>query len=400
MIQDFSLVSVLNRASQSRKLVLGAFGLILLSLISSMLWSNVSAQDGRVVTVYADDTEQTFQTDAETVKQALERADIKLHEEDLVEPGLESEITTDSFKINIYRARPVTVVDGDQEYRVLTPFKSAKLIAEDAGLTVYDEDEFELSRVNDFVNEAAIGLRLTIDRATPITLNIYGTKEKVRTQAETVGEYLVGMDLSQTEGEVVVRPKLDQPIVAGMTVHVVTLSDDTVAVEETIPFERRLIQDTSRPIGYEDIKTPGQNGSKLVTYKVVYENGQEISRRVVDSVIITKPVEEVAVVGADYSGLHPDNRAILAALRMCETHGNYQANTGNGFFGAYQFMQTTWDRTAQRMGMSKWAGIGPHQAPPSVQDAFVLDNARASAGGFWSQHPGCSDKLNLPKFPY
>jgi hypothetical protein len=185
-----------------------------------------------------------------------------------------------------------------------------------------------------------------------------------------------------------------------MTIHAVAVSDDTVAVEEPIPFERRLIQDTSQPIGYEEIRTKGRKGAKLVTYKIVYENGQEVSRKEVKSVVFEQPVEEVVVVGANYTGIHPDNAAILAALRMCETHGNYQADTGNGFYGAYQFMQSTWDRTAQRMGISRWVGVRPSQAPSSVQDMFVLDNARASSGGFWSQHPGCSSKLNLPQFPY
>ena len=31
-----------------------------------------------------------------------------------------------------------------------------------------------------------------------------------------------------------------------------------------------------------------------------------------------------------------------AALRKCESGGNYQINTGNGYYGAYQFDQSTW----------------------------------------------------------
>jgi transglycosylase-like protein len=29
-------------------------------------------------------------------------------------------------------------------------------------------------------------------------------------------------------------------------------------------------------------------------------------------------------------------------LRMCESHNNYRANTGNGYYGAYQFAEGTW----------------------------------------------------------
>lgn len=367
-------------------------------MFSGLVQYTANAQDSRLVTIYADDEAQSFTTRAETVGAALERANISLHEKDLVEPELSADITTDSFKINVYRARPVLVVDGGKQHQVLTPYQSPRLIAEDAGLTVYPEDEYELERINEFVDYSTIGLRLTIDRSTPIELNMYGAREELRTQAETVGEFVKTLELSGNSDEVVVRPQPDKPIKKDMAIHVVAVSDDTIAVEEPIPFERREIKDTSRPLGYENIRTPGQNGSKLVTYKVVYENGQETSRKAIDTVIVEQPVEEVAVVGANYRDNYPDNNAILAALRSCE--GSYTSDTGNGFYGAYQFMQDTWNRTAQRMGMTEWVNKKPSTAPASVQDMFVVNNAKASAGGFWSQHPGCSEKLNLPQFPY
>jgi hypothetical protein len=31
------------------------------------------------------------------------------------------------------------------------------------------------------------------------------------------------------------------------------------------------------------------------------------------------------------------------ALRQCESSGNYRADTGNGFYGAYQFDRETWE---------------------------------------------------------
>ena len=49
------------------------------------------------------------------------------------------------------------------------------------------------------------------------------------------------------------------------------------------------------------------------------------------------------------------------ALRQCEASGNYLVNTGNGYYGAYQFDQSTWESVG---------GSGrPHWAEPVVQDA-------------------------------
>lgn len=57
-----------------------------------------------------------------------------------------------------------------------------------------------------------------------------------------------------------------------------------------------------------------------------------------------------------YDGLGGD----FAALRECESGGNYSINTGNGYYGAYQFALSTW----QGLGYEGY----PHHAPPEVQD--------------------------------
>lgn len=357
------------------------------------------ANDTRVVSIHVDDRDITFPTDAGTVQLALDRTRVTLGEHDLVEPSLDTQITTDTFHINVYRARPVIVLDGEARHRVTSAYQSPKLIAEQAGLKVYDEDRYELSRIENFLSDGTVGLKLRIIRAVPITLSLYGTSSEIRTQTGTVAELLEERGLNVDEKDVL-RPASETAITAGMSIHLVRVSGDREVVEESIPFTRREIQDTSQPIGYEKVVTAGQTGNQLVTYDLVFENGREVNRTAVERTVLKQPVQEVVIVGADYTGIYPDNAAILSALRQCETHGNYATNTGNGFYGAYQFMQGTWDATARRMGQTQWVGVAASSAPASVQDAFVVNNAKASLGGFWSQHPGCSQKLNLPKFPY
>jgi hypothetical protein len=75
---------------------------------------------------------------------------------------------------------------------------------------------------------------------------------------------------------------------------------------------------------------------------------------------------------------------VWAALRNCESGGNYAENTGNGFYGAYQFELSTWH------GMG-YAGY-PNDAPPAVQDAAA---AALQARSGWGQWPECSRKLGL-----
>jgi resuscitation-promoting factor RpfA len=73
---------------------------------------------------------------------------------------------------------------------------------------------------------------------------------------------------------------------------------------------------------------------------------------------------------------------VWARLRQCESGGRYNINSGNGFYGAYQFHPRT------------WRGLGypglPHQAPPEMQD----DAARKlQARSGWGQWPVCSRRI-------
>ena len=71
-------------------------------------------------------------------------------------------------------------------------------------------------------------------------------------------------------------------------------------------------------------------------------------------------------------------------LRVCESSDRYHINTGNGYYGAYQFDYRT------------WRGLGykgrPDRAKPRFQDAATikLHNHRG-----WQPWPSCSRKEHL-----
>ena len=74
----------------------------------------------------------------------------------------------------------------------------------------------------------------------------------------------------------------------------------------------------------------------------------------------------------------------FAALRECESGDNYSENSGNGYYGAYQFSEETW----QGLGYS---GL-PSDAAPPVQDQ-AAEQLQARSG--WGQWPACSAELGL-----
>lgn len=357
-----------------------AFALLLL------LQRPVAAQGSneRVVTVFDGETEQTFVTTAATVKDALKRIDVEVSNYDAVEPRLDTELVARNYNINIYRARPVVVVDGTKRIQVMSPHKSARKVAETAGVSLYSEDIAHTERVNDIVNEGVAAEKVTIDRATPFNLVMYGKTTPVRTQANTVAEYIKEKHINLGPKDQTSLP-LSQSVVAGMTLEIWRDGKSTITEEQEVAYPIRQIQDKDREVGYKQVQTPGTNGKKIVTYEIEMKNGKEISRKELQSVVTAEPKEQVEVVGAKPKNVFSGGLAeAMARLRQCEAGGRYDRNSGNGYYGAYQY------------NISTWAGYGgynvPSDAPGDVQDAKALETYNRRG---WQPWPGCTRSLGL-----
>src|SRR6202007_1716222 len=96
----------------------------------------LQASDSHVVFLFDNGKEQTLDTKAKTVGELVKKLPLHLIEQDVVEPSLDTEIVEDNFRVNVYRARPVTVVDGANKIVTVTAQKSPRVVAQDAGVTV------------------------------------------------------------------------------------------------------------------------------------------------------------------------------------------------------------------------------------------------------------------------
>jgi hypothetical protein len=97
---------------------------------------------------------------------------------------------------------------------------------------------------------------------------------------------------------------------------------------------------------------------------------------------ILTPPTTAAPAPATTTGGHAGG--VWLALRRCESSDNYAENTGNGYYGAYQFSQST------------WTGLGfagrPDQESAALQDEAAM-KLQAQSG--WGQWPACASALGL-----
>lgn len=194
--------------------------------------------ENHFVTFYDDGEKLTVKTNAATVGEALSRAKIIINDTDIVEPALNTKIDNDFF-INIYRARPVLVSDGQTERYIMTASYDQKTIANEAGYTVYDGDEIALVPNRNFLETGA------------------------------ASRY----EITRNGGR-------------------------TVTEETEIPFSERTVKDYNLAPGVKEVRQLGEVGTKSSTYNILYVDGKEVERTLLHEEVIRQPVEKIVAVGA------------------------------------------------------------------------------------------------------
>lgn len=332
-----------------------------------------------VITIYDQGEKRVVLTRANTVAETLKQAQVALSEYDKVEPALDTEYAAQQYTVNIYRAKPVVIVDGLKREHVLTPYSSARDIAKNAGIEVQSEDKLSLTQSENMLVDGA-GSKLTIDRATPITLVLYGERTTAYTQNSTVKQLLEEKKITLGIDDTI-SVDITAPIQPGMTIEIWRNGVQTVTEQQPVEYETESIQDADQPVGYRNVQTPGVKGEKTVTFEVTMKNGQEVARKEIQSVTTKEPKKEVVVVGAkpSFSG---DFAAALAKLRACEAGGNYSNKKNPMYRGAYQYSYSTW---------ANYGGYqDPADAPPAVQDQAARDTYVRRG---WQPWPHCGSTL-------
>ena len=186
---------------------------------------------------------------------------------------------------------------------------------------------------------------------------------------------------------------------------------EEVPTEAAVPFETVTEEDANR---FKDldpvVKQEGAEGVHTTVHRVTTVDGVEESRELVSEGVTTPPVNKILVQGtkerpkpepkpttqqrsstpssggssapAADLGSAPDG--VWGALAQCESGGNPATNTGNGYYGLYQFSAST------------WRAMGGSGLPSEASAAEQTQRAQAlQARSGWGQWPACARKLGL-----
>ncbi|HKU18800.1 MAG TPA: G5 domain-containing protein [Candidatus Saccharimonadales bacterium] len=360
-------------------------GLLVLLTLAIVLLLNggspkLQSTDTHIVIITHDHKEQTLPTRANTVGEVLKRADITLGQGDVVEPDASTQIVTDNFRINVYRAVPVTIVDGATKTFAYSAATTPRSIVQQAGIQVYPEDNLSLLPTDNFLTEGSIGERVVINRATPVNVNIYGTPVTMRTHVTTVGALMTerGLKLQKDDS---LQPSSNTTITPNMQVFILRKGTTIVTQTVGITHDTQIIEDDSLTFGTTAVRQQGSDGQKLVTYQVQLVNGKEVSRKEIQEVVTMQPVTEIIARGKAVQ-IPSDKQAVMAAAGI--SSGDY------AYVDYIVSHESGWCPTK----LQGQAGYCPPYAPASIPSylGYGLGQATpgskmASFGGDWQTNP-------------
>ena len=361
-----------------------AVALVTLAMVGAVLAAQMLGR--HTVTLSLDGAARDVQTDGSTVAEVLEAEGIELGEHDVVAPSLDAEIS-DGSRIAVRYGKPLEVnLDGE---------KSRHWVTATDVTTALDQIGIRLAGANLSVSRGAgitrDGMSLTIATPKKLTLAIAGTKPVKRNVAALTVAQALKMQKVKVDRDDIVKPGLGRVLDDGdrITVTKVRVVKQDVA-DEAIGFDTVTREDSSMFEGEERVVREGRSGHRDVTYRVRFENGEVVQRKVLRVSGVTAPVDQIVAVGTKEkveTANFASGGTVWDSLAQCESGGNWAINTGNGYYGGLQFNLGTWQA---------YGGTGLPSENSREQQIAVAERLRAATGGYGSW-PHCASVLGLPR---
>jgi resuscitation-promoting factor RpfB len=340
------------------------------------------------VTLSIDGQISQVRTSADTVGALLKSKGIEVTSHDVVAPNLDAKVG-EGTRVAVKFGRQVTfTIDGAQQ----TIWTTAITVDEALSALTVDLAGAQLSTSR----SSTIGRQgLAIIIATEKTVIIIdaGKKRTVTTTGQTLADALAAAKITvDRDDKLSASPNARLVNGSKFTFTRVDIKSKTKKVK--VGFDTTRKKTSTLKKGVTKVDTPGVRGVRAVTYRLVWHNGEVVSRTKIKSKLIKKPVTEVILVGtktttesssgSSSSTSSTPSGSVWDKLAECESGGNWSINTGNGYYGGLQFSLSTW-RAYGGSGM-------PHEASREEQIA-IAKKLQADAG--WGAWPACSSKLGL-----
>lgn len=132
-----------------------------------------------------------------------------------------------------------------------------------------------------------------VKRAVPVNIIADGKVTALKTYKNTVGEALEISGIKLGPKDKLDDLTCDDRIMSGMEIHVVRVKEDQVKERIQIPFKTIIKENNSMDAGAERLVKQGKEGLREKVYKIVLENGKEVSRTLLKQITVLEPAARI-----------------------------------------------------------------------------------------------------------
>lgn len=152
------------------------------------------------------------------------------------------------------------------------------------------------------------------------------------TRVETTAGETVEQVLSSNQVSLGPIDRVDPPVSAilagGETIVITRVRTEYQVIETILPFEQQLVKNESLPEGKSVLIQPGINGQSQTTYRILFENGVEVSRTIVKNEVVQQAKPELVMIGVQSENLPVEINGVLAFISLSNAWV-LENNTGN-----------------------------------------------------------------------
>jgi uncharacterized protein YabE (DUF348 family) len=200
--------------------------------------------------------------------------------------------TRSPLHIAVQRAVPVYLDDDGTVSVLYTTLPTVGEVLRAEGITLYLGDEVHPS----LGSRVSSGIRVYIRRARPVEIAVDGRIIKGRTRGQTVAEVLTEQGITLM-GSDYVEPAPDTPVLDDMRIRVVRVREEIVVEQEPIAFETAWQPDAEMELDQRRLVQEGAEGVNRRRWRVVYHDGQEVSRTLEDEWVAVEPTTRIIAYG-------------------------------------------------------------------------------------------------------
>ncbi len=222
---------------------------------------------------------------AATIAQALAEIDITLPSGTISFPDRSTQLDGTPTRISILDSTiPIKIIDQNRSYSIQTRAATVSDILASCNIRLNSKDRV----YPNLDKKIASGGTIVIDRALPVTVTFGEKKYELQTQAKTKAELLAQAKEELNITEELVNNNPEEEIHSGEEISLSSTYYKEVSEDQIIPFETIYIDNYDMFVGEETVLESGQNGTKTITYRIKYENENEISREIINEQTVSE----------------------------------------------------------------------------------------------------------------